>query len=671
MIVCDVRNTSLGTYKFVGYSKTNAFPENVAYWPGVSPPNVMQRTPVDPNSGTPSGAPVFVSPASSIAVFSGIVKARGAYTHPPRTLTTACNTDVRGTDCPIITSIGNVELDTLGNPYFAYYVNIQTSVLSGDLNSFAAAMPGCVIILIEKKTGKLLAGSDPQYLLTTNNGTTLIDATAYGHPLASQAASVLKRTFQADYSGIGDGPNQTQHYDFKFLDTTTNLGSVLANINYITDGTGLEWMIVLAVAETSFIGNYLSAVISVSIIGGAIAVVCLIICIITNIVTVRPLVKLMRQMLMVQDMQLEDVDTCSRSVLGEIRAMQTSFDVMVSKLKEYKAFLPSYILNRDFGEMEEDEETEKVQETSSNVKGNLQSIPSRRSCNTSLDSSGKSRSVQKFMLGIEMREISVVHVTIANMEQLLVAFSPKELVLWHGRLLAEIQRISHKMRADLTYFDQNEFVLTWNTVTHLRRHAWEACSAALMIKRFSEQIYDDVGFVIRIGAAIGDARCGTMGTETKRQFCVFGRVRQHAESLCKLNAEWNSTILVTEAMYNAAAKDFEARPIVRYSYTKENEYVEHTAYELMFPRKKHTDSEWMYEMDSKLERYDVFYRSFNALNAHDVSLACQTLKEYAEEQTIEDPVLQKMIITYEQLLKRNATSMVMEMASNTWTTAIN
>jgi hypothetical protein len=245
--------------------------------------------------------------------------------------------------------------------------------------------------------------------------------------------------------------------------------------------------------------------------------------------------------------------------------------------------------------------------------------------------------------------------------------SPKEVVAHHGKLLGEIQKVVQRSRGDLTYFDERTFVLSWNATAHVRRHASEACLAAFSIKKFSVHLLEETGLQVKIGAAVGDSYCGTIGTHTKRQFCLFSKYRGLAEELCKLNSYIGTDFLVNENMCMLVAKDFELRPISRLSISDDNGFYADTAYEIILPKKKHTDSEWMYEMDASLEKYEAFFKSFSALSVGDVDMALGVLQEYEQTQGA-DQVTLNLIASYTQMIEQNKKAVHIELSNSQWTT---
>jgi class 3 adenylate cyclase len=671
LVLCDVRNST--NYKYVGFSTTATdFIENIIYWPGISPTGQVQRRPVDSVGNWTNNTGIFVSPTPTINVFKGIVNAGGKSSQPARTLTTFCKTDSRGIECPIIISTGATIFDTVTKkPIFTEYVNFQSSVLAAKLTDFSLTLPGSVIVLIEQQSGKIMAASDSRYLLTKSNGTQLRDATEYGNPLAAQAASYLKSAYGPNYSGFGIQKNQTQNARFNFDDKISGVGNVLADATYIYDDTGIQWIAVLAVSEQAFTGQYLYPLISVTIIGALLAILSLLTGIIVSVIIVRSLLRLLREMTLVQNMQLDDTDSTSLSGFSEVRAMQKGFHIMVERLKEYKAFLPSYILNRDFGDAEEDNVDEENNPLASSKfgsslrKGKLDAASSHASSHSDMTKRSSSKLGQ---VGLNVREVSVVHLKITNLDRMLKLISPKEVLLQHGKIQTEILRLMKQCRGDLTYVDEKQFIMSWNAAIHVKKHATEACFAACALKRFCTELTDEFGMLVDIGAATGDLYCGAIGTASKKQFSMFGRAKELASQLCTLNSALATRVLINETMYRLAFKEYEIRPVMKVVLKEEVGNYEDTAYELVVQKKLNTHDEWMYEMDreAKSNEFSKFYQSYQLILEGNVEEATQSLISYLQEIDADDVVATQLISLYEQMKHKESKTIQMELGETRW-----
>jgi hypothetical protein len=167
--------------------------------------------------------------------------------------------------------------------------------------------------------------------LTKSNGTLLKDAVEFGNGLASQAVVQLQSLYGTFFQGIGLGVNQTAYATLQYTDQIGGNGVIFVDAGYISDDTGVQWLAILAAPQQSLIGPYLSAMISVSVVSFLLAILCLVSGVATSLIIVRPLLKLMKEMMLVKEMQLDETDIDSRSSFSEVRYMQGSFSIMVKR----------------------------------------------------------------------------------------------------------------------------------------------------------------------------------------------------------------------------------------------------------------------------------------------------------------------------------------------------
>jgi hypothetical protein len=487
-----------------------------------------------------------------------------------------------------------------------------------------------------------------------------MDGTQFGNTLASSAVSYLVSRYGSNYTGLGNNPGQVNQVSLSFISSA--YGNVFVDAIYMSDDTGLEWIAVIATEETAIIGTYVTIIAIVAALSFCAATLGLILGIISTTLVTRPLVKVVNELMLVQDMQLDEVDMNSHPIFQELRSIQKTFFTTVKRLKEYKAFLPSYILSRDFGEEEDDEEYEKSFHSKTSIRG------SRQTSNLSdvISSTDSKRSKSKG-LGVEIREISIVYIEIMNLDKMDHVLLPGEVTTWHGNLLNEVLNVSKKTKGDLTHFDERHFMLTWNATKSLKKHCVFACAAATMIKQYVNQLDADIGFDVKVSAVTGKATCGTIGTHSKRVFCIYGYLKEQAESLCKLNSILGTTVLINEDMYQTATitTEFEVRPIIKVIMKGKKSNAEQNTFELLARKKKHTDAEWMYEMDAKIEKYLLFTKAYTEAENGNIRGAIELLQQHAEQDP-SDLVAAKLIQMYEATLQQDMKYVCVEFASSEW-----
>jgi class 3 adenylate cyclase/type IV secretory pathway VirB3-like protein len=497
----------------------------------------------------------------------------------------------------------------------------------------------------------------------------------YQNELLAYAAKLLREQYGDNYEEIKLEPGKDSG---SILVHNSKLGgAILVDFQLYTDGYGIEWLVVLAITRSSFIGGYRSGVIIVGVISVIVTLVALVIGLICSVVIVRPLHTLQQKMKLVEYMQLQSCSILKLSNFKEVRNMQYSFLVMVRKLQEYKAFLPSYVLERDFGHLVDDEEHKDG--TNIELSHTNKEVPSTSSKKSRISNSSDTdlsimspRATAKhnsLALGLTVKQISILVLTINNFKGKVIGLSNEELVLLHGRFLNEVSRIATQTRGDLLSFDETTFVVTWGTIHAIPNLTSRPCSTALSLITFVEhlnmQLSQD-GFIdpitISIGISSGEARVGNMGTRAKRAMKVFGTCEEQARVLCEMNSHWKTSILTSTLVHNEVCHHFQLRPLGKLSINNNDPVA---VFELV-DKIEFTHGEWMYEMVQK-ETIDGTNKAFSIADelAQEGKLfAAKEALEVYLSQNPTDTVATRLIEIYSQAIDLGKTHVVSNYRKN-------
>jgi class 3 adenylate cyclase len=385
-------------------------------------------------------------------------------------------------------------------------------------------------------------------------------------------------------------------------------------------------------------------------------------------------------MALVENMDLNAIQTGVFHYFSEILSMQNSFYMMIAKLKEYRTYLPSHLLNT--GHHDDEEETDikglghigsdssqrgmmrhtSLRSRSSSTSSQGKSFFGNRKQSTVSGSSGGGSNNRpntandvRFSLGLESRDVTIAIVRIVNQDSLMYKMENSDFVFVHGCLTKEIMQISQRFKGDLHDFNASEFIIHWNTIIRQKAHCKQACAAVLAIKdaidKLNEiQMKDGLPEIsCTIGVASGSATIGNMGTQQKRKFVAFGQTEQLARGLDQLNAMWGTKILVNEKIFHSASKFFTMRPLDEMVIPKKPKQIVSLAYELADEVKNEAD-EWMYEMQhkEKSNRFEVFIQAFSLYQNRDLNNALKFLNQFMESNPLDMPS-QKLKTRWQQL----------------------
>jgi len=204
---------------------------------------------------------------------------------------------------------------------------------------------------------------------------------------------------------------------------------------------------------------------------------------------------------------------------------------------------------------------------------------------------------------------------------LLTQYSPDDIVFQHGRLLTEIVKIAAKTRGELTHFDYSKFVLAWNAVQPLKKHALMGCQAALLVKESFEKLTqilnraqkNDNMMHMVMGLATERCYTGNIGTTTKKVLSTFGEAHKRASALCHLNTMWDTIILINDKACGEVKEHYQLRPIDNLVMATDvgTDLIQDHAYQLI-EEKKYQDDEWMYELEQKkdLDKYALYFEGY-------------------------------------------------------------
>jgi adenylate cyclase len=297
-------------------------------------------------------------------------------------------------------------------------------------------------------------------------------------------------------------------------------------------------------------------------------------------------------------------------------------------------------LQRDFGEEEENEQEK--DDFSRGASFTQSRRPSSKPASYQASFAGTHKGKLKaFALGLEAKEISVLYIDIFNLDELLLTYSPNDVVNQHGRLLTEIFKLAARSKGDISFFNQKKFVVTWNASTRSRHHALEACSTAVQVREVVQKLTQQLQQLhqfskpmhVVIGVATGLSYAGNIGTQSKRQFATFGTAQNLVEHITSLSTEWNNAILIPSATAEYVKKKFNVRPLDYVRIKDSPKTIEDRIYELFDRKAEHADDEWMYSMEKEKQenKFAKVAEGFEARLHSEYDKAISLLEEYLEK----------------------------------------
>jgi adenylate cyclase len=174
---------------------------------------------------------------------------------------------------------------------------------------------------------------------------------------------------------------------------------------------------------------------------------------------------------------------------------------------------------------------------------------------------------QEATLSGHRRELTVYFSDIAGFTAKAETMSPDALVSAMSRYLEAMTRIIAAHGGTVDKFIGDAIMAFWGAPAPVADHAARACETAIHCQRALARIRANPGTPweasqhARIGIATGDVVVGNMGSPERFNYTVMGDTVNLASRLEGLNKLYGTSILVTEATYDAARGRVIGRPV--------------------------------------------------------------------------------------------------------------
>ena len=284
------------------------------------------------------------------------------------------------------------------------------------------------------------------------------------------------------------------------------------------DITNLNWFICVVIPQKDYLedikkNQMVTLVVSLCVI----AVVLASLLALTIFFVVRPVLLLLVDFDKASVMELETIEERSGGLVSEFASLQLTFNKVVRNLRVYRPFLPPSC----FGMVDHSSSSEEaVSETRSGTGS------SGSKSHTSMNSSIVSRKhvlANQVAAQMKKNKVSVVCASIANFTSLAAQKATSGLRNIHCDLVAQML-FAAGSRCSAEPFTGDRMRFTWNALKPCRETAAPFTAAC----QLADVRVDDT-HLMHVGIAKGEAVCGTMGTDTMKNFCVVGAC--HSRSL--------------------------------------------------------------------------------------------------------------------------------------------
>ena len=357
---------------------------------------------------------------------------------------------------------------------------------------------------IIERDGMLVASSSRVHKSTQRDGDQLerIHVLKFEDEMVRAAADYLKGQFD-DFTGI------ESEISSSFM---LNGDRILLQARPIRDEAGLDWLAVVLLPESDFMGP----IDSNTRLTGFIFAILLVIAGVTILATTQQISKPIRAITMEMDaiaaFNVEESEQAT-SILHEISVMQNSMTSMKRGLRSFGKYVPIDVVSQLF----------------------------------------KSR--REATLGVERAEVTIFFSDIVGFTSIAESLSPKDLVELTGEYFEEMSNIILEADGTVDKYMGDAIMAFWNAPESVANHptagvcAALACEARLAELRESWQARGLPVFHQRIGLHTGNVLLGNLGSKKRFNYTVIGDAVNLAQRLESLNKIYGTAVMISEEVY--------------------------------------------------------------------------------------------------------------------------
>eukprot|EP01004_Peranema_trichophorum_P002909 NODE_1932_length_1747_cov_44.344212_g1644_i0.p1 GENE.NODE_1932_length_1747_cov_44.344212_g1644_i0~~NODE_1932_length_1747_cov_44.344212_g1644_i0.p1 ORF type:complete len:537 (-),score=87.39 NODE_1932_length_1747_cov_44.344212_g1644_i0:137-1567(-) len=328
-----------------------------------------------------------------------------------------------------------------------------------------------------------------------------------------------------------------------------------------------------------------------------------------------------------------DTDSCSikHSQVKEVELINSSIQILLDRIIEYKKFMPQSLLcnlkNESYGQLPSGNNLN----LSGSMKLNRTSPTTVFTSQASFKSNYRPNPVMSSAASLIASTYNNIRTSITYV---VVKMPTPYEDFTYSKLLDEIHKKLIETRGVVDYFREDVIAFHFNASTPVSDHRNIACSVCLDITSINTTHKWNIGITTQT------ALVGNIGGKSLRSFAILGGIQKRCEMLCQIAQDIGVSIAMDRKMGEAVHGRYNYRLVDTLIYDGSRQWV----YELVsLAKRQQEECEWMYELgalESTIStEWEVAVRSLLDENP---ALGYQNLLKL-EQQYGEDPQWKRLI----------------------------
>eukprot|EP00667_Euglena_gracilis_P000851 EG_transcript_851 len=336
------------------------------------------------------------------------------------------------------------------------------------------------------------------------------------------------------------------------------------------------------------------------------------------------------------DMRVEALAVPQGSSVQEVARIQTAFQVMVSRLVEYKSYIPAGVFERlaqgkevEAGSEDGHATDHSDSKTVSCVQSSSLSRDSTPGNRQSSDGGGTVIHLHPPARRSATKQVAVLAVNVVGFMDLLLASNEALSKTIFNEYVAQVHEVVSQGRGNIDFLSGDQVFATFNAHLPCGDPAGAAAAAALEVR---QQLLRKLGdrFNFRVGVSFGSVFSGTVGYAKFKFMVTVGSPMKMSSILSHMDRLENGAVLVDANLQERMKYLYHFRPVemLNLPWLKSFGSEARTSQRvfLLTSKKRLQEDEWLYQVDEGCDSSD-WTKAFEQLVAAPSALEMQRILE--------------------------------------------
>ncbi|KAL9645270.1 hypothetical protein ABK040_002470 [Willaertia magna] len=241
--------------------------------------------------------------------------------------------------------------------------------------------------------------------------------------------------------------------------------------------------------------------------------------------------------------------------------------------------------------------------------------------------------LQKFELGLENKDVTIVGVRLNNFGKWMKSVDNKEIVSVTTSVFQIVQQLAKPGKGQVGNFENGSLSISFNAAISADSHELKGCNIAKALTEKLTQLNEGkakLPFTINCAVVTDSVACGNLGTREIKTFTIIGDTQNKIQEMLNKNLEFEIPITINEKVQKAIKDKFLFRSVELARFCNNQGQLENL-HILELGESTHVNmDEWMYEMEQKesKNKWNNYNTGYNLYMDGNYAEALQHFKEH-------------------------------------------